>query len=197
VRLRHVARNNTRHHSSFGGGWRVSKLELQPLVGIRPLRRIGPIAHHYYRSDADRTNVNLSSASMPGSQTKERKMNDYAKHSPVSEAKHSPASEDVSSDLKQLRDDFSRLSDSVADLVKAQTNSASGAIRDGVANIGGAIADKAQGLSSSAVQMTNSAQETMRSASHDIEASIERNPLTAVMIAAGIGMVLGMVSARG
>ena len=40
------------------------------------------------------------------------------------------------------------------------------------------------------------AQKAALNASRDVEASIERNPLTAVMIAAGIGLVLGMVSSR-
>ena len=102
----------------------------------------------------------------------------------------------ASSDMQQLRADFAKMSESVAGLVKAQTQSAASGLRDTMANAGGKIADTAADLSHSALQMTNAAQEGVKSATNDIEASIERNPLTAVLIAAGIGVVLGMISAR-
>jgi ElaB/YqjD/DUF883 family membrane-anchored ribosome-binding protein len=116
-------------------------------------------------------------------------MNDHFK--PVAAA-HDPAS-----DVIQLRADFSRLSDSVAELVKAQTNTAAASIRHGVGAASNAIAETAADFGQSALQMTNDAQKTVKAASQDLEASIERNPLTAVLIAAGIGMVFGMAISRG
>ena len=108
----------------------------------------------------------------------------------------SPAN-DMAAELTRLRDDFGRLSNSVSELVKAQANSAAETLRSTVTSMSGAAADKAAELGSSALQMTDTAQQAALTASRDIEASIERNPLTAVMIAAGVGLVLGMVSSRG
>ena len=102
----------------------------------------------------------------------------------------------VASDLQQLRADFAKLSESVSGLVKTQAQSAASGFRDSMASAGGKIADKAADLGQSALQITSGAQDGVISASNDIEASIERNPLTAVLIAAGIGIVLGMISAR-
>jgi ElaB/YqjD/DUF883 family membrane-anchored ribosome-binding protein len=106
------------------------------------------------------------------------------------------APSDIAADLTQLRADFSRLSESVAGLVKTQAQTAAGSLRDTVAAAGDRIAGKAADLGNSAVQLTSGAEDKVRSASHDIEASIERNPLTAVIIAAGIGMVIGLATSR-
>ena len=112
---------------------------------------------------------------------------------PPGTAPHAP---DVAFDLAQLRADFGRLSDSVATLVKSQAGSAAGSIRSAVADASDALVGKAADLGQSAVQISNGAQQSLRAASGDLETSIERNPLTAVVIAAGIGVVIGMVTAR-
>ena len=108
----------------------------------------------------------------------------------------SPAT-DIAAELTQLRTDFGHLANSVAELVKAQTSSAASAIRANVGSASDAIANTAADLGNSALHMTSGAQKTALNAGQDIEASINRNPLTAVMIAAGIGMVIGMISLRG
>ena len=84
----------------------------------------------------------------------------------------------------------------MAGLVKSQTQSAASGLRDTMASAGGKIADTAADLGHSALQMTSAAQDGVKSATNDIEASIERNPLTAVLVAAGLGLVLGVISAR-
>ena len=103
---------------------------------------------------------------------------------------------DVSGELKQLRDDFGHLATSVSELVKQQTAAATGKLRDHATNAGNALATNFSDITASASKMTEGAQANMMSTSRDLEASIERNPLTAVMVAAGIGMVLGMITAR-
>ena len=107
-----------------------------------------------------------------------------------------PAEAGAASDMQKLRADFAKTAESAAGLVKSQTQSAASALRDTMANAGGKIADTAADLGHSALQMTNAAQDGVKSATNDIEASIERNPLSAVLIAAGIGVVLGMIIAR-
>lgn len=107
----------------------------------------------------------------------------------------SPA-DDMAAELTRLREDFGRLSNSVSELVKSQANSTAETLRSTVASMSGAAADRAADLTSSALQMTDTAQKAALNVSRDVEAAIERNPLTAVMIAAGIGIVLGMASSR-
>jgi ElaB/YqjD/DUF883 family membrane-anchored ribosome-binding protein len=93
------------------------------------------------------------------------------------------AASDLSADLDALRADITRLSDTMAGLLKAQANSAGAAVR-------GAVGDAREQLS----QAANQAQDSALGAAADLERRIERNPLTAVLIAAGIGMALGMMS---
>src|ERR1700691_1372081 len=94
-----------------------------------------------------------------------------------------PTASDLSADLDALRADIARLSDTMAGLVRAQANSAGAAVR-------GAVGDAREQLA----QAANQAQERALGAAADLERRIERNPLTAVLIAAGIGIALGMMS---
>jgi ElaB/YqjD/DUF883 family membrane-anchored ribosome-binding protein len=93
------------------------------------------------------------------------------------------ATSDLAADLAALRADITRLSDTMSGLVRAQANSATAAMR-------GAVGDARDQLS----QAANQAQDSAFGAAADLERRIERNPLTAVLIAAGIGMALGMMS---
>jgi ElaB/YqjD/DUF883 family membrane-anchored ribosome-binding protein len=93
------------------------------------------------------------------------------------------AAADLSVDLAALRADIARLSDTMAGLVRNQANSASAAVM-------GVVGDARDQLSQAASQ----AQDSALGAAADLERRIERNPLTAVLIAAGIGMALGMMS---
>lgn len=123
-------------------------------------------------------------------------MNPSARHDSQSARPDTAQDFDMTSDVTQLRADFGRLSDKVAGLVKAQASSAAGSIRTAVSDASEALAGKASDLGQNAAQISESAQRSVRAAGGDIEASIERNPLAAVMIAAGIGLVIGLVTAR-
>lgn len=103
---------------------------------------------------------------------------------------------DLSAELKQLRDDFGHLANSVSELVKQQTNSAASKLREHAAAAGTTLTSNLANIGDSASKLTEGAQANVVSTSRDLEASIERNPMTAVMVAAGIGMVLGMIGAR-
>jgi ElaB/YqjD/DUF883 family membrane-anchored ribosome-binding protein len=96
-----------------------------------------------------------------------------------------PTTADLNSDLAALRADIARLSDTISGLVRVQADQASAAMR-------GAVGDARDQLSRAAAD----AQDSARNAAVDVERRIERNPLTAVLIAAGIGMALGMMSRR-
>lgn len=91
------------------------------------------------------------------------------------------ASGDITAELAALKRDVARLAETIGELAQHQTKAvglrASDAVEDASDGIAGAAAD---------------AQKRVRSASGEIEASIERNPLTSVLIAFGIGMSLGV-----
>lgn len=107
----------------------------------------------------------------------------------------SPTS-DVMQDFNQLRADISRLSDTVADLVKAQTKAATSTLTDTLSQGGEKISATMSQLGDTARQASDQAQATVRSASRDLEATINQNPLTSVLLAAGVGLLFGMLSAR-
>ncbi|THD43529.1 MAG: DUF883 family protein [Bradyrhizobium sp.] len=93
----------------------------------------------------------------------------------------------VAADLTQLRDDVARMKDALAELVRGETKSAGAAIRN-------AVGDARSQVS----QAAGAAQDTALTAAADFERRIEKNPLTAVLIAAGIGLALGvMTKSRG
>ncbi len=93
------------------------------------------------------------------------------------------ASRDFAADLAVLRDDVAKLSISVSELIRAQTAAA--------ASTGTGTADEAQQkLSGPASKM----QDRVSAASSELETTIERNPLMAVLTAFMAGMLLGLLS---
>jgi ElaB/YqjD/DUF883 family membrane-anchored ribosome-binding protein len=90
---------------------------------------------------------------------------------------------DLSAELASLRADIARLSETLAGLVRGQAGAAGAAVR-------GAVGDARDQISQAAAQ----AQDSALGAAADLERRIERNPLTAVLIAAGVGIALGMMS---
>ena len=92
---------------------------------------------------------------------------------------------DVSADLAGLRDDVARLSDALAGLLRGQADVAGASIR-------GALGDARSQLSQAASSIRDGALD--RSA--DFERRIERSPLTAMLIAAVVGLAFGVMSRR-
>jgi ElaB/YqjD/DUF883 family membrane-anchored ribosome-binding protein len=111
----------------------------------------------------------------------------------------------INADLATLREDFAKLSSSVADLVKLQAGEASAAMR-------GAVGDARERLASSAADAKEKlagraanaharladkaadTQDRVMAAGADLESTIERNPLIAVVIALFIGLLMGTLS---
>jgi len=93
------------------------------------------------------------------------------------------ANEDFAKDLTAIREDIAHLTETISKLVQHQTRAVGLRTSDAV----GDVRDKI-------VNTTSDAQDRIRAASGEIEASIERNPLTAVLIAFGIGMSVGVIS---
>jgi ElaB/YqjD/DUF883 family membrane-anchored ribosome-binding protein len=91
--------------------------------------------------------------------------------------------EDTTAHLAALRQDIARLSESVSALLQ---NPAPGVTQ----HVADAVEDAKAKFSSTAAEVKS----RVNAAGGEIEASIERNPLTAIMISFGVGMALGMMT---
>ena len=95
---------------------------------------------------------------------------------------------DVSQDIAEgdfgaLREDVAKLTAAVTELARAQASNATNAVVEGTESA-------RQKLSDSAAD----AQNRLRGVGSDIEATIERNPLAAVLTALSAGLLIGMIS---
>jgi ElaB/YqjD/DUF883 family membrane-anchored ribosome-binding protein len=93
------------------------------------------------------------------------------------------AAADLAADLAALRTDIKGLSETIAGLMRGRANAAGAAVKGSVDNARDQIS-----------QATSHAQDAVFGAAADLERRIERDPLTAVLIAAGIGMAVGMMT---
>jgi ElaB/YqjD/DUF883 family membrane-anchored ribosome-binding protein len=90
---------------------------------------------------------------------------------------------DITAELAAIREDVARLAGTISKLLQHQTQAAGVGVSE-------AVGDAKERIASTAAD----AQNLTRAATGEIEASIERNPLTAVLIAFGVGMWLGIIS---
>ncbi|MDF2118970.1 hypothetical protein PY365_25710 [Roseiarcaceae bacterium H3SJ34-1] len=86
-------------------------------------------------------------------------------------------------DYNSLREDIAKLSDTVSKLVAKQAEEASAKVKDAMGSAKTVMSDTA-----------SKAQDRALSAGAEIEASIERNPYSAVLIALGVGVALGLLN---
>jgi ElaB/YqjD/DUF883 family membrane-anchored ribosome-binding protein len=93
------------------------------------------------------------------------------------------ATQDFTADLTALRDDIAKLSSSISDLIRAQTAATTNTVTGAVDNARQKISDTA-----------SKAQDRVSGASTDLEAAIERNPLSAVLIALATGIFVGLLT---
>lgn len=134
----------------------------------------------------------------------------------MSDRRLNQASQDFTADLSALRDDIANLTGSVSDLLKARANDAAGQAsgifgraRDRAASRAAdardQFADRAAGARDEFVSRAYDArdrfssqasdvQDRLGSLGSDIETKIERNPLTAVVVAGIAGLLMGMLS---
>ena len=89
----------------------------------------------------------------------------------------------LDADLKALREDITKLTSSVSDLMKTQTVSATSAVM-------GVVGDAREKLTDHATD----ARERVSAATADLEAVIERNPLIAIVAALIAGLFMGILS---
>jgi ElaB/YqjD/DUF883 family membrane-anchored ribosome-binding protein len=94
-----------------------------------------------------------------------------------------PASQDFVSDLAALRDDVAKLSSSVSGFIRSHTAATTNTVFDAVDNTRQKISDTA-----------SRAQDRVAGASTELETTIERNPLMAVLVAMVAGILVGILA---
>lgn len=97
---------------------------------------------------------------------------------------------DLASDFSSLRDDLRKLTNAVTDLATDQADEGRGTLMDAVGKARGRFSDTADRFSSQASYVTDRATR----AQAELGSRIEKNPLTAVMIAVVGGLVIGALS---
>ncbi len=90
---------------------------------------------------------------------------------------------DLSADLAALREDVARLSDTLAGLVRNQTDAANATMRGVIDDARGQLSLAAGSIRAGALDK-----------SADFERRIERNPVAAMLIAAGLVLAFGVIS---
>lgn len=93
------------------------------------------------------------------------------------------ASKDFAADLSALRDDVAKLTASVAKIVRAEASAKTDTLYSAMDSAKAKLNDHA-----------SDTKDRLKGASADLEASIERNPLMAVLIALATGLVIGLIS---
>jgi ElaB/YqjD/DUF883 family membrane-anchored ribosome-binding protein len=89
--------------------------------------------------------------------------------------------EDFAADFAALRDDVTKLTSSVSEFIRKQTSAASNTVFDAADNTRQKVSETA-----------SKTQEVVAGASRDLETTIERNPLAAVLIAMVAGLFIGV-----
>lgn len=106
----------------------------------------------------------------------------------MSEHEESKAAlQDLTTDLAALREDFLKLSTSVRDLVQSQAAHTT-------RRMAGVVDDARQKLSDEVSGARDHFENHLGSMTADLESTIERSPLMAVLVGAAVGFLLGLVS---
>ncbi|MEI8396106.1 MAG: hypothetical protein WCF85_15315 [Rhodospirillaceae bacterium] len=93
------------------------------------------------------------------------------------------AADEFNANVSALREDVTSMVNKLTKLVQHQTQSTGQRVSEAVGDVTDKIASTA-----------GNAQKSVSAAGHDIESCIERNPLTSVLIAFGVGLSLGLLS---
>lgn len=105
-----------------------------------------------------------------------------------------PGMNEVSSDLAALRADVARLTETMASIAQNQVGSTSQALSDTMEKARAVLAEATESFTRTGRELADEATGRVRTMGTEVGAAIERHPLTSVMIAAAIGLVIGMLS---
>ncbi len=102
----------------------------------------------------------------------------------------------LNSEIESLRGEIKSLTDSVADLLRRETDHARASVKGLTDNLADNVSSAAHTVGDAGQRLAANAQEGVRTATSKVEACIEKNPVQSVLVAAGVGFVLGLLSRR-
>lgn len=103
---------------------------------------------------------------------------------------------DVGADLAQLKSDLSKLAASVASLVESQGHAAAATVKGRVRSAAATAEDAAARVAEEGRYAYDQTRAAVANAGDDVSRMVERNPIAALGIALGVGLVIGMMSRR-
>lgn len=106
------------------------------------------------------------------------------------------AGDDIADDLRQLREDIARLSETVAAIASTRGSAAASAVSDGVRAVKDNVFATAADACSAGADIVGSARNHAASFSSDVEDTVRRNPLGAILTSLGVGILIGVMSRR-
>lgn len=106
---------------------------------------------------------------------------------------HASSTDALAADLAALRADMARLTETMATLAHNQSGHASAAMSESMDKARVVLDEAIAALTQTGRDLADEASGRLRNMGTEVGASIEKNPLTAVMIAAAIGLVIGML----
>lgn len=104
------------------------------------------------------------------------------------------AADDVSDDLRQLREDIAKLSETVALIATSRGSAAASAVSEGVRAVRDNVYATAADAGRAGADIAGSAKQHATSFACDVEDTVRRNPLGAVLTSLGVGILIGMMS---
>ncbi len=102
----------------------------------------------------------------------------------------------IGQSLDQLRADIATLSETVARLATEGAASARSQIKDSTARVTHGATVASEQLYKNAAMLGRDAAETAHVATAQIGSQITRNPITAMLVALGLGVAIGVISRR-
>jgi ElaB/YqjD/DUF883 family membrane-anchored ribosome-binding protein len=101
--------------------------------------------------------------------------------------------EDFTRDLGLLRDDISKLTESVTSLLTENAGAATGQIRDAASDAYTTMSEAAGSFSRAGSGLYEDVSKRMDTLGSELTTTIQRAPITALAVAAMFGMVYGMI----
>jgi len=102
-------------------------------------------------------------------------------------------SDDLGRDLSLLRDDISKLTESVTTLLSEHAGDVPGQVRDAANEAYTTVTDAAGSFSRAGTGLYEDVSKRMDTLGNELTNTIQRAPITALVVAAAVGMVYGMI----
>jgi ElaB/YqjD/DUF883 family membrane-anchored ribosome-binding protein len=107
------------------------------------------------------------------------------------------ANEAVKGEIDALRDEVKRLADLVSELAKAGSEQATRTFQSAVDRAKDKASDASEAVAAGSRQAADEISRRIEPLAAELSANVERNPLSALFIAAGVGMLIGLLTRSG